>query len=677
MYADTQVRRLRGGKRRRSRRLMLQQADSGPYIEGDAPRAEGPVDTFEPRDNENDDCNAKDFEFDSSYEAPDRPDGFQIGSRKLQFLSRTHSSDGEPDEWERILFGDPPPSNKSSSSEHRRGKRGGNSAETTAARTSNITTAQEQPPREQSEEDDSDCYPIELIEDRLRQAGMKPPSRTLLRAVPPRERGRFLKAIPTDNGDEEPEPLKEPEKAVEVDLPNYEAFKAKEMQVMYKGENRTMFLDRPPKFTMAKERLGAIPAASLGAEAAEEQEEFMVASTQVKAPRRRLNELLPKQEQRRKPVQAAAAVRKEAEEGDSAKDTIEAAMQKLKNVTDRGKLERLLDSVGDKLKEKLKERRNIAENEVKIERLIEEMKRLKTNGQRINYDKLSLEMGGGELEVKNTLYDEYYADEDEEGQDENSRASLGLGGENSNKRNKGGRARRGGDDYGDSCDSSNVGRERAPGKVSTDEGIDGLDMKESRTVEADTRKELSGMSFFGENKGTDWTNNPLLACHAMNDPDNQLKTREEKMEEVYAALPRWTQVYAYLDVWLSDQSVLFLADKSIDPAPNLGDEEEETRNWILSIVDSRLMLELPQVLSSLGVQATLQEEVTASMRELVLTFFVREDEVSIPKLDNGQWQFLALTLMEAQARKKIPAIKHILKSQRFELIEFEELCTLF
>mmetsp|Transcript_23040 Transcript_23040/g.32202 ORF Transcript_23040/g.32202 Transcript_23040/m.32202 type:complete len:165 (+) Transcript_23040:2-496(+) len=164
------------------------------------------------------------------------------------------------------------------------------------------------------------------------------------------------------------------------------------------------------------------------------------------------------------------------------------------------------------------------------------------------------------------------------------------------------------------------------------------------------------------------------------------------MEEVYAALPRWTQVYAYLDVWLSDQSVLFLADKSIDPTPKLGDEEEETRNWVLGIVESRLMLELPEVLSGLGIQATLQEQVTASMRELVLTFFIREDEVSIPKLDNGQWQFLALALMEAQARKKIPAIKHyfdledsvarerlkkMLKTQRFELIEFEELCTLF
>mmetsp|Transcript_5120 Transcript_5120/g.12408 ORF Transcript_5120/g.12408 Transcript_5120/m.12408 type:complete len:605 (-) Transcript_5120:122-1936(-) len=154
---------------------------------------------------------------------------------------------------------------------------------------------------------------------------------------------------------------------------------------------------------------------------------------------------------------------------------------------------------------------------------------------------------------------------------------------------------------------------------------------------------------------------------------------------------RWAVVFERLDVWLCTRTIEYLGGETLPSLPELDEESLESREWILGIVENQVMRVLPHLMHKLNITHE-AEDLENSVKETIANFFVRGSENAVPAMDAGQWKLLTLALMKAQERIRVPSIRsvfdlndltvkknleRILKDYDFSIDEFEEIFTLF
>jgi len=158
-------------------------------------------------------------------------------------------------------------------------------------------------------------------------------------------------------------------------------------------------------------------------------------------------------------------------------------------------------------------------------------------------------------------------------------------------------------------------------------------------------------------------------------------------------LERWEEVFTYLDHWLCERTIYYLAGKRDSHSIMEMGDELDLRDWLLGIIEAEVLRHWPIVAERIGVtNSTIIEDTSESLRETIRSFQVRPDETDAPALDQGQWRLVTLALAKSQSFKRVESLKkafdtsntrvrkvflEILSEYDFTMEEFEELYTLF
>eukprot|EP00472_Partenskyella_glossopodia_P009954 CAMPEP_0197532898 /NCGR_PEP_ID=MMETSP1318-20131121/41346_1 /TAXON_ID=552666 /ORGANISM="Partenskyella glossopodia, Strain RCC365" /LENGTH=685 /DNA_ID=CAMNT_0043089591 /DNA_START=106 /DNA_END=2164 /DNA_ORIENTATION=+ len=174
-------------------------------------------------------------------------------------------------------------------------------------------------------------------------------------------------------------------------------------------------------------------------------------------------------------------------------------------------------------------------------------------------------------------------------------------------------------------------------------GLDELNDPKAQKAVRETEKKLQNMEMLGT---------PVK--DAMFDPSVDIT----RPPGDYLKLDSWEEAFVQLDDWVSTHTIHYLASKPFNgPIAMPGDSEG--RDWILGIVEMYVLRSLKFIAKDLQISDELQQELKMSLKETILTFFVKEDEENYPAFDEGQWRIMTLCLIWSQHFTRVPKVKPI------------------